>query len=170
MNIAIKTYYIPHLNPSTFDHRIDAIKNTVAATWASILHNTIDASDVAVAYLVAYLGGNDYIDINITSKEYDSRFDLDGDTYRELEDALAVAIDSIFLEPVLYCEYCGGVIHKHEVFNLLEVGKEWTYKYKTFCKTCKPIVHNEMIRLMASRDVANILESANIPKIEEEKD
>ena len=166
MNIVIQTYYTPHLDPSTFDHRIDAIKNTVAATWTSILHNTIDASDVAVAYL----GGNDYIDISIISKDYDSRFDLDGDTYRELEDALAAAIDSIFLEPVLYCEYCGGVMHKHEIFNLLEVGKESADKYKTFCKTCRPIVHNEMIRLMASRDVANILESANIPKIEEEKD
>ena len=166
MNIVIQTYYTPHLDPSTFDHRIDAIKNTVAATWTSILHDTIDASDVAVAYL----GGKDYIDISIISKDYDSRFDLDGDTYRELEDALAVAIDSIFIEPVLYCEYCGGVMHKHEVFNLLEVGKESTDKYKTFCKTCRPIVHNEMIRLMASRDVANILESANIPKIEEETD
>ena len=166
MNIIIQTYYTPHLDQSTFDHRIDAIKNAIAVTWTSVLHETNDASDVAVAYV----SGNDYIDIIVMSKDYTSRFDLDGDTYRELEDALAGAIDSVFLEPVLYCEYCGDVMQKHEVFNLLDVGEESKHKCKAFCKTCRPIVHNEMIRLMASRDVANILEKANIPKIEEEKD
>ena len=164
MDIVIQTYYTPNLDPSTFDHRIDAIKNAIAVTWTSVLRDSIDASDVAVAYL----GGNDYIGIIVMSKDYKSRFDLDDDTYRELEDALADAINSVFLEPV--CEYCGDVMQKHEVFNLLDVDKESKHKRKAFCKTCRPIVQNEMIRLMASRDVADILEKANIPKIEEEKD
>ena len=37
MNIVIQTYYTPHLDPSTFDHRIDAIKNTVAATMIRLM-------------------------------------------------------------------------------------------------------------------------------------
>lgn len=163
MNLILQMNSIPHFDASTFGHRIDAIKNAVADTWMSVIYEHIDSSDVSVAF------GRDWVEVAVTSKDYNSWFDMTAQ-YSGLEDALAKAIDTVFLEPLLHCDYCGGVMYKREAFNLLEASKDSADKHKTFCKTCEPIVRHEMVRLMASRDVTSILESSNTPKIEEEKD